>query len=138
MKKREIKTWRDVWGPYFHYHWGYVMDNFSTSAFSIDLNRRDDDPFIEQLGKSIAEVLETGNELKIPYERLEIKDGCDLYLGDIRLGAFRGWGYLTGTGGLNLPEERATELQDQMIDYVMKRICKDYGLKEGTGSSPEE
>lgn len=114
------------------------MDNFSTSAFSIDLSWSHDNSFINTLGNNIAEVLETGNKLEIPYEGLEIKDGCDLYLEDIRLGAFRGWGYLTGTGGLNLPEERATELQDQMINYVMERICKDYGLKEGTGSSPEK
>ena len=125
--KNNIKTWRDVWGPYFHYFWGYVSDNFDHSAFSLDLDRDENNPYIILLCNRIANVLQTGEELKEKYENLEIKDCCDLYWEGLRIGSFRGWGYLTGPGGLHLSDDRARELQDQMIDYVMTRISKDYG-----------
>ena len=125
--KNNIKTWRDVWGPYFSYYWGYVNDNFGTMAFSVSVHRDGENPWITLLCNRIADVLETGNELDEKYEGLEIKNGCDLYWEGLEIGSFRGWGHLTGPGGLNLPEERATELQNQMIDYVMTRISKDYG-----------
>lgn len=30
----------------------------------------------------------------------------------------RGWGYLTGVGGLNLPEEEAAKIQDEFSDWI--------------------
>ena len=126
---KEIKTWTDVWGPYFNYYWGYVTDNFGTMAFSLDLDRDQNSPYIIKLCLDIAHALEEGVSPEKKYTELTIKDGCDLYWSGVRIGSFRGWGHLTGTGGLNLPEERARELQDQMIDYVMQRISEDYEKK---------
>lgn len=34
----------------------------------------------------------------------------------------RGWGYLTGTGGLNLPDEEAAAIQDDLADYIIERL----------------
>ena len=34
----------------------------------------------------------------------------------------RGYGYLTGTGGLNLSCEEAKELQDRLIEYAVKKL----------------
>ena len=34
----------------------------------------------------------------------------------------RGWGHLTGCGGLNLPEKLASEMQDGFIDYILDRL----------------
>ena len=34
----------------------------------------------------------------------------------------RGWGHLTGCGGLNLPEKLASEMQDGFIDYILGRL----------------
>lgn len=124
---KEIKTWTDIWGPYFNYYWGYVTDNFGTMVFSIDLDRDDDDPTVIKLCNDIVHALEEGISPAKKYTDLTIKDGCDLYMNDIIVGSFRGWGHLTGTGGLNLPEERAQELQDQMITYVMGKLCENYG-----------
>lgn len=36
----------------------------------------------------------------------------------------RGWGHLTGTGGLNLYEEDAIKIQDGFIDHVLKSISE--------------
>jgi len=34
----------------------------------------------------------------------------------------RGWGHLTGTGGLRLPEKGAARIQDDFIAYILKRL----------------
>jgi hypothetical protein len=34
----------------------------------------------------------------------------------------RGWGHLTGSGGLNLPEDTATRLQDEFAEYIIKQL----------------
>lgn len=34
----------------------------------------------------------------------------------------RGWGYLTGVGGLNLPDEEAAAIQDDLADYIIERL----------------
>lgn len=34
----------------------------------------------------------------------------------------RGWGYLTGCGGLNLPEDLAAKIQDEFIAYILDRL----------------
>lgn len=36
--------------------------------------------------------------------------------------SIRGWGYLTGTGGLHLPSEKAAEIQDSFADYIVERL----------------
>ncbi len=34
----------------------------------------------------------------------------------------RGWGHLTGIGGLHLPENGAARIQDDFIAYILKRL----------------
>jgi hypothetical protein len=39
----------------------------------------------------------------------------------------RGWGYLTGTGGLNCSPEKATKIQDRIGERVAKLMSEDAG-----------
>lgn len=34
----------------------------------------------------------------------------------------RGWGHLTGTGGLNLPMDEAAKLQDEFANYIVNKL----------------
>jgi hypothetical protein len=36
----------------------------------------------------------------------------------------RGWGHLTGIGAMNLPLEKAIEIQDGFINYILERLKK--------------
>ena len=36
----------------------------------------------------------------------------------------RGWGYLTGIGGLHLSSEEASKIQDDFGDYIVKQLNK--------------
>ena len=41
----------------------------------------------------------------------------------------RGWGYLTGCGGLNLPEDLAAKIQDEFIAYILGKLNGSNGVK---------
>ena len=38
----------------------------------------------------------------------------------------RGWGYLTGPGGLHLPQEEAIRIQDEFGDYIIEQLNKNH------------
>ena len=41
----------------------------------------------------------------------------------------RGWGHLTGCGGLNLPEDLAAKMQDGFIAYILDKLNGSNGVK---------
>lgn len=45
-----------------------------------------------------------------------------LYIRDKCIGVLRGWGYLTGSGGLNLPPEEAARVQDEFGNWVAETL----------------
>jgi hypothetical protein len=45
-----------------------------------------------------------------------IHDGKDIIV-------IRGWGHLTGTGGLRLSEEQAEKIQDDFAEFIIKRLA---------------
>lgn len=124
MKNNNINDWTDVWiGPFRYDGYGYIYSKNDVMTFTVDMNVDSEDPFIYKLIKDMITIL-NGGEIKTKYEGLVIKDGCDLYKGDTMIGYFRGWGHLTGSGALNLPEEKAGMLQDRLITYVMDKLRK--------------
>lgn len=54
----------------------------------------------------------------VSYER---KSGMIL-VDDKALILIRGWGYLTGSGGLNLPDEEAAAIQDDLATYLVEQL----------------
>jgi len=56
-----------------------------------------------------------------PIEDVKIGEGV-IYIGGQEALLLRGWGYLTGTGGFNLPEEDAIEVQDGFANYIKDRL----------------
>lgn len=49
-------------------------------------------------------------------------DSSYVYAGGIWLISIRGWGHLTGTGGLNLDTELASKIQDAFGEYILERL----------------
>lgn len=113
-------TWVNVWQPPFkNDYYGYVWAKDGVMVFTPDDLTEENDKFINTLADDIAGVL-NGNLPSQKYSNLEIKDGCDLYMNGEILGAFRGWGHLTGR--LKLPAKIAAKLQDEMIEFVLSKI----------------
>lgn len=134
MKNTDMK-WTDVWvAPFYTDGMGYIYSSNDVTAFSVGMKCDPDSPKITKLVDDIITVL-NGGEVKEKYTDLSTKYGCDLYWNGKEVGYFRGWGHLTGTGGLHLSESKATAIQDEMINYVMRQLC---GFKEITKQELEE
>lgn len=57
-----------------------------------------------------------------PEWKLSDDEPCEItYKGEHQF-LVRGWGHLTGCGGLNLPVELASEMQDDFINYILGRL----------------
>lgn len=57
-----------------------------------------------------------------PGWKLSDEDRCAInYNGEYQF-LVRGWGHLTGCGGLNLPGDLAAKIQDEFIDYIINRL----------------
>lgn len=54
----------------------------------------------------------------VSYDR---STGC-ISDGEMKLILIRGWGYLTGTGGLNLSDKEAAEIQDDLANYIVEKL----------------
>lgn len=66
-------------------------------------------------------------EQKSPHKDKFYRDGIKIYHKGLKLPILRirGWGYLTGTGGLHLPDKEAIKIQDEFGDYIVKQLNGD-------------
>ena len=96
-----------------------------TNAFDFVL------PFITE--KPVYDVSEISKENFIKIingEDIKIKDPNVVFtlekgvikLNDTHLLMVRNWGRLIGVGGFNLPREKATQIQDDFANYVLKKL----------------
>lgn len=56
-----------------------------------------------------------------------INEGCIIFKvnpngSKIPILRIRGWGHLTGVGGLHLPSEEAAKIQDSFTNYIVERL----------------
>lgn len=58
------------------------------------------------------------SEALVPFSR----QNQHIYYGPHKILLMRGWGYLTGIGGLNLDEETAAQIKDSMADYIVDKL----------------
>lgn len=63
------------------------------------------------------------NNDDISYELIDDKTwGFTIMSGDRKIILMRGWGFLTGTGGLKLSSERAVEIQEDLANYFVDKL----------------
>lgn len=80
--------------------------------------------FDEILSESDREMIvkAVNGETDLKMEGLLTVDGCDFLKDGTYIFCVRGWGNLIGIGGLNLPEEKAIEIQDGFINHVHRAL----------------
>lgn len=116
MKHTKELTWQDVYklplklDEYSSYAWA---DN-GEGAVSLQFKN-----VAKESRSKIIDIINSTSSFKIEGVR---NDGCDFYIGDSLLFYIRGWGHLTGTGALNLPQNKAIEIQDGFIAHVLKSL----------------
>ena len=116
MAKKEITKWEQVYQlPIKYDDMNYAWAKNGTMALMFDEVLSEDDR------KLIIQAINGETELK--FEGLTV-DGCDFLKDETYIFCVRGWGNLTGTAALNLPEEKAIEIQDGFINHILKAVGK--------------
>lgn len=108
-------TWRDVFKPPFQLGWCGVgvCDDNEQKVLDITEN--------EEYALKILNVLNGGEE-HLPFMPFSAKG---LFIIDSTRNPviiMRGWGYLTGVGGLNLAPKQAAKIQDELQGWILKRL----------------
>ena len=122
--------YKKVWvGQFYFDDFSYIWDKNNVMVFTFEdevfAKKNEDGELVwdSKFGYRFVDLLnEVPGTEKL--SGLEIRDGCDLYMGDKMLGYFRGWGHLTGTGPgcLNLTCEEAAEVQDEFMADCLSKL----------------
>ncbi len=114
-KKQKLK-WEDVYKLPLKYDgisYAWTKDNIMALMFTDLVSNKN--------AQDIINII-NGTE-NIKEDRLKWRvDGVDFYFNDLYLFCVRGWGHLTGVGGLNLSEQKAEQIQDDFIKYIISKI----------------
>lgn len=120
MAKKEITKWQQVYQlPIKYDDMNYCWSKNGTMTLMFD------EVVSEKDRQMIVKAVNGETELKM--EGLTF-DGCDFLLNGTYIFCVRGWGNLTGTGALNLPEEKALKIQDEFINHVHRALAKNVEL----------
>jgi len=95
----------------------YIWCNDGTQTCFDVMDERD-----ASLGKRIADCLNDAPDKKTFYDIGISADGQYICDGHTPLLCVRGWGYLTGTGGLNLSGKEAREIQDEFVRWAAEQL----------------
>lgn len=128
MAAKKIRSFRDVWSFPLNYDglgktWSLVdemafdFENENTAireAFKYVLVDCLNDEFVDSpLDKNTVLIYSEG----------------DIFLNSVddknRLLSIRGWGHMTGIGGLQLTAKRAADLQEEFAQFIIKRLTHD-------------
>lgn len=74
----------------------------------------------DEVKKEIISVI-NGNPKTTKLNTFSAK-GEDIFSDGKYFMCVRGWGYLTGQGSLSLSNERATEIQDSLVNYILEKL----------------
>lgn len=119
-----MKTFKEIFLP-LRNDYGLVFGPSYNRAFDFAL------PFLYPNGYTISEENQQKVVDCINGKIILSKDITDfsilngtIYYKDKVFIVTRGWGYLTGTGGLHLKEEDAIKIQDDFAAYIVEQLTK--------------
>jgi hypothetical protein len=121
MKQKEITKWEQIYQLPLSYdgiNYAWTKGNNMALMFEYSISEKDRNLIVDAIN----------GESKLKVENLSFK-GCDFLLKGGHIFCVRGWGHLTGIRGLNLPEERATEVQDGFIQHVYKSLSYNHKIE---------
>lgn len=114
-----LTKWKDVWKlPLDKFNYiDYIHSSNGVLALSLF---RDDWAFDAAMINKIVSII--NGEINSDFLPEWQAQGCDiLYQGEYAF-CVRGWGYLIGTGGLNLSIDDAEKIQDGFISYILSKL----------------
>ena len=116
---------RKVWefplivDPYGSYVWGGGKSRTMAMTFEYGRDATED----KMLNKLRLNVVNCVNgKAKCETEGRWTHNGPDFFLDGEFIFCVRGWGHLTGTGGLHLDEDDAAATQDDFINFIQHKL----------------
>lgn len=107
---------RDDWGT-------YVWDSEHNMALMFTTDKDDDNHF-DKLQQDIVKAVNTGfKEISLDGKVFTNPNFDDeIFMDGEYLMCIRGWGYLTGTGGYNLSNSKAADIQNSLIEFILEQL----------------
>lgn len=105
-------TFKEAYKGPFHHDIPYIRCVDNNMAFTVLTED-------EKLLDDICEKLNGNSTITIP--NLTIDD-CYICVNNKRILMVRGWGYLTGIGGLNLNPQEASKIQDDFLQWTFETL----------------
>ena len=105
-----------VWERPFELIGTYIFDKNGVMVFTFDFS------ISKETRQKVTSLLnDEGKEEPFDFH---IKHKSEVWFNDIPIGFFRGWGHLTGVGGLHLNPAEAQAVQDEFINDCMKKLTE--------------
>ena len=115
INKTKIMNWKDVYQlplKYDGYNYAWAENGTMTLMF---------DGLKENERKQIVSAINGESEFCVKGLTF---DGCEFYVDREYVFCVRGWGRLTGTGGLNLGTKKAEKIQDEFIKFIANTLTQ--------------
>lgn len=116
-KSRKAPDFKEIYTPPFENHWdSYFFSSNGVMSFTLLTHDKELLSRIEKCLNSETPVKVSDN---VENDEIIINiDGKGVLL-------TRGWGELTGAGALNLPKDIASKIQDDFIDWTVRKLKGD-------------
>lgn len=120
----KVPSWKEVYQLPLHIdkHGSYAWSKNGTMALTFETGEGEKQ-FVKAM-KRADKILRciNGENVHVSDISWHLKNECEVYLGDEWVFTVRGWGHLTGIGGLHLNADQACEVQDGFIKYILERL----------------
>lgn len=112
-----MKNWNEVYSLPFRLMEGmsWVYDDNDNFVFQFIVSD-------ENLRLKILEVINGNKEVQGRTSKFIYKEGFIQAENGSKLLLIRGWGNLTGVGGMNLSDEEACNIQDTFAQYIISKL----------------
>lgn len=114
----------EIFKPPFKQWWGIKIMTFeSRMAMDLCANISGREDAREKFLQKICDILNGVSEKKPKVKKVSYEYPYILF-DDKKVLLIRGWGYLTGCGGLKLDPEVAAKIQDNFAEWVVSKLSK--------------
>ena len=116
-----MKDFKEVFTPPFNFDGVFIYDAKNRISINALLSDEKTKKIVSKLNGTSKKKLK-GKFLisDVDSTRILFRDGKGT--GNVPVLLIRGWGRLTGTGGLFLPEETAVKLQDDFAQWIVETL----------------
>lgn len=130
-QKQSLELFRKYFETDFFYDGCFIMDKNNQMILMPEDGNKVTQEEIDLACKAIVNILNEDKTVEYKFDAPIYRNKEYIYNSNNELiFIIRGWGYLTGRGGLNLHEEKAIKIQNSFGDYIVTEINRRYGKFE--------